>query len=104
MALKADSSFITSTVSLIDTETTNYSKKTVPIYKYTRELYAGEPIYNKKGSLLIYYLQCLYAGMLTTNIRYYLKSSYGIINIPQESCIKVTANMKLQELYNKALA
>ena len=104
MALKADASLITSTVSLINTKTTNHSRKIVLIYKYTREPYAGEPIYNKKGSLLIYYLQCLYAGTLTTNIRHHLKLSYGIINIPQKSRTKVTVNTKLQELYNKVLA
>ena len=56
MALEADSSLIISTIALINTKTTNYSRKTALIYKYTRKLYAGEVIYNKKGSLLIYYL------------------------------------------------
>ena len=82
MALEADSSLIISTIGLINTETTNCGKKTVLIYKYTRELYAGELIYNKKGSLFIYYLQCSYTRMLTTNIHHHLKLSYGIINIP----------------------
>jgi len=81
MALEADSSLIISTISLINTKTTNRGRKTALIYKYTREPYTREAIHNIKGSLLIYYLQCLYARTLTTNIRHYLKSSYGIINI-----------------------
>ena len=56
MALKADSSLITSTVGLINTKTTERGRKIAPIYKYTRELYAGEATYNKKDSLLIYCL------------------------------------------------
>ena len=56
MALEADSSLIISTVGLINTETTDHSRKTVLTHKHTRELYAREPIYNKKGSLLIYCL------------------------------------------------
>jgi len=56
MALEVDSSLIISTVGLINTETTGYSKKIVLIYKYTHEPYAREVIYNIKGSLLIYYL------------------------------------------------
>jgi len=81
MALEADSSLIISTIGLINTKTTNCGKKTALIYKYTRELYAGEAIYNAKGSLLTYCLRCLYARTSTTNMRYYLKSSYRIINI-----------------------
>jgi len=56
MALEVDSSLIISTIGLIDTKTTNYSKKTALIYKHTHELYTGEVIYNIKGSLLIYCL------------------------------------------------
>ena len=56
MALEADSSLIISTIALINTKTTNRSRKIVLIYKYTRELYAKEATYNKKGSLLIYCL------------------------------------------------
>jgi len=82
MASKADFSLIISTIGLIDTKTTDYSKKTALIYKHTRELYTREVTHNIKGSLLIYCLQCLYARTLTTNMRYYLKSSHGIINIP----------------------
>ena len=81
MALEADSSLITSTVGLINTKTTNRGRKTAPIYKYTRELYTREATYNIKGSLLIYCLQYLYARTSTTNMRYYLKLSYRIINI-----------------------
>jgi len=81
MALEADSSFIISTISLIDTETTDRGKKTAPIHKHTCELYAGETTHNIKGSLLIYYLQCSYAKTSTTNMRYYLKLSHGIIDI-----------------------
>jgi len=104
MALEADSSLIISTVGLINTKTTNHSRKTAPIYKYTRKPYTREATHNIKGSLLIYCLQCSYARTSTTNMRHHLKSSYGIINIPQESYIKVAANIKLQELYNKVLA
>ena len=82
MALEADSSLIISTVGLINTKTTDRGRKTALIYKYTREPYAREATHNKKGSLLIYCLQYSYARTLTTNIRYYLKSSYRIINIP----------------------
>ena len=56
MALEADYSLIISTVGSINTKTTNYSRKIILIYKHTRELYAGELTYNKKGSLLIYCL------------------------------------------------
>ena len=56
MALEADCSLIISTVGLINTKTTNRSRKIALIYKYTRKLYAREAIYNIKGSLLIYYL------------------------------------------------
>jgi len=82
MASEADFSLIISTVGSIDTKTTDRSKKTAPIYKHTREPYAREIIYNIKGSLLIYCLQCLYTRTLTTNMRYHLKSSHRIINIP----------------------
>jgi len=90
MASKADSSLL---ISIINTSSTKQaSQKISPIYKHSRELDKGEPIYNLKKRKYIYYKYCIYGAISTTNLRKHLKLKYRITVKTIQSCIKALAS------------
>jgi len=74
MALEANSSLLTNTLNLIKDFSIQQERNTRSVvYKYFRKPNANKPERDRNSRKLIYCSKYLYGGLLTTNLRNYLK-------------------------------